>query len=66
MASRPDWEKAAAAQLFAAQVVPLLAHGAVRPVIDSVFDLSDVRAAHERMESNQSFGKIVLRVTSDE
>ena len=63
--SRPDWEKAAAAQLFAAQVVPLLARGAVRPVVDSVFALSDVRAAHERMESNQSFGKIVLSVTGE-
>jgi NADPH:quinone reductase len=63
--SRPDWEKAAAAQLFAAQVVPLLARGAVRPVIDSVFDLSRVRAAHERMESNESFGKIVLSVAGE-
>jgi NADPH:quinone reductase-like Zn-dependent oxidoreductase len=48
--------------LFAAQVVPLIESGAVRPVIDSVFDLSEVRAAYERMESNASFGKIVLRV----
>ena len=63
--SRSDWEKAEAAQLFAAQVVPLLARGAVRPVVDSVFGLADVRAAHERMESNQSFGKIVLSVTGD-
>ena len=63
--SRADWEKARATQLFAAQVVPLLARGAVRPVIDSVFDLADVRAAHERMESNRSFGKIVLSVTGE-
>jgi len=40
--------------------VPLLARGAVQPVIDSVYELGDVRAAHERMESNASFGKIVL------
>ena len=63
--SRADWEKAEATQLFAAQVVPLLARGAARPVVDSVFDLSDVRAAHERMESNESFGKIVLSVTGE-
>ena len=63
--SRADWEKAEAAQLFAAQVVPLLAGGAVRAVVDSVFDLADVRAAHERMESNESFGKIVLSVTGE-
>jgi len=63
--SRPDWEKAEATRLFAAQVVPLLARGAARPVVDSVFDLADVRAAHERMESNESFGKIVLSVTGE-
>ena len=60
--SRSAEEKARAVRLFERQVVPLLASGAVRPVVDSVFDLDDVRRAHERMESNESFGKIVLRV----
>ena len=55
-------EKARAVRLFAEQVVPLIECGRLRPTIDSVFDLSEVRAAHERMESNASFGKIVLRV----
>jgi len=27
--------------------------------------LIDIRAAHERLESNETFGKIVLRVTSE-
>jgi putative PIG3 family NAD(P)H quinone oxidoreductase len=63
---RSTEEKARAVRLFAAQVVPLLARGAVRAVVDSVFDLDEVRAAHERMEANENFGKIVLRVTSDE
>jgi putative PIG3 family NAD(P)H quinone oxidoreductase len=62
---RSTEEKARAVRLFAAQVVPLLARGAVRAVVDSVFNLADVRAAHERMEANGNFGKIVLRVTSD-
>jgi NADPH:quinone reductase-like Zn-dependent oxidoreductase len=62
---RADWEKARATQLFAAQVVPLLKRGAVRPVVDSVYDLADVRAAHLRMESNESFGKIVLSVAGE-
>jgi len=53
-------EKATATRLFAEQVVPLLASGAVRPVIDQIFPLEDVRAAHERIESNESFGKVVL------
>jgi NADPH:quinone reductase-like Zn-dependent oxidoreductase len=30
--------------------------------VDSVFALSDVQQAHERMEANENLGKIVLRV----
>ncbi len=53
-------EKATATRLFAQHVVPLLVSGNVRPVIDSVFPMEQVRAAHERIESNESFGKVVL------
>jgi NADPH:quinone reductase len=59
--SRSTEEKAAATRLFAEQVVPLLANGTVKPTIDRVFSFSEVRAAHEYLESNQSFGKIVLK-----
>jgi NADPH:quinone reductase-like Zn-dependent oxidoreductase len=40
----------------------LVASGRARPVIDSVFPLAEARAAHERMESGEQFGKIVLRI----
>jgi NADPH2:quinone reductase len=56
-------EKIAATRAFEEQVVPLLARGIVRPVVDREFPLADVRAAHVRMESNESIGKIVLRVS---
>ena len=62
--SRSLEEKATATRLFAKHVVPLLSSGAVRPVIDSTYALDQVRQAHERMESNESFGKIVLGVRS--
>ncbi|MFN2516761.1 MAG: NAD(P)H-quinone oxidoreductase [Pyrinomonadaceae bacterium] len=55
-------EKAAATRLFADHVVPLLAEGSVRPVIDRVYKLEEIRDAHARMESNESFGKIVLLI----
>jgi NADPH:quinone reductase len=58
--ARPIEEKILATQRFAAQVVPWLERGLVRPVVDSVFAFDDVRAALARMESNQVFGKIVL------
>lgn len=55
-------EKAYATSRFATHVVPLLASETVRPVIDKVYEMDEVRAAHERMESNESFGKIVLKI----
>ena len=55
-------EKATATRLFAQHVVPLFASGAVRAVIDRVFELEEVRAAHERIASNESFGKVVLMI----
>jgi NADPH2:quinone reductase len=61
-----SWEeKASATRRFKAHVVPLLARGVVRPVVDRIYQLDEVRAAHERMESNESFGKIVLMMTQD-
>ena len=55
-------EKIQATERFAAQVVPLLAQGKLRPVLDSEFPLSGIQDAHRRMDSNASFGKIVLRM----
>jgi NADPH:quinone reductase-like Zn-dependent oxidoreductase len=34
----------------------------VRPVVDQIYTMDEVRAAHGRMESNVSFGKIVLMI----
>ena len=58
---RPIEEKIAATQAFARDVLPLVAAGRVRPVVDSVLAWDRAREAHERMERNDSFGKLVLR-----
>jgi NADPH2:quinone reductase len=55
-------EKATATRLFAEQVVPLLAAGTVKPVIDRIYKLEEIHEAHARLEANESFGKIVLLV----
>jgi NADPH:quinone reductase-like Zn-dependent oxidoreductase len=60
--ARPLEEKIAAMRAFETQVVPLLARGVVKPVVDCVMPLADAAKAHERMASNAGFGKIVLRV----
>ena len=53
-------EKATATRLFAAHIVPLLSDGSLRPVLDSVFKIDKVREAHRRIESNETFGKVIL------
>jgi zinc-binding alcohol dehydrogenase/oxidoreductase len=42
----------------------LVTSGRARPVIDEVFPLEEVRAAHERLEAGEQLGKIVLRIPS--
>jgi NADPH:quinone reductase-like Zn-dependent oxidoreductase len=40
----------------------LVRSGRARPVVDAVFPLAEARAAHERLEAGEQFGKIVLRI----
>jgi NADPH2:quinone reductase len=58
--SVPD--KAAIARAVEDKVLPLLAAGRVRPVIDSTFPLAKAADAHARMEASVHIGKIVLIV----
>jgi NADPH2:quinone reductase len=55
-------EKILATRAFAAQVVPLLAREVVRPVVDRVFPLDQIADAHRYLESNATFGKVVLEI----
>lgn len=52
--------KADVARELEEKVLPLLAEGKVRPVIDSVFPFDQVRQAHERIGSHGHIGKVVL------
>lgn len=61
--SRPLEEKAEVTRRFAAEVVPLLARGAVLPVIDRVFPLEQAAEAQEYLASNASLGKVLLKVS---
>jgi putative PIG3 family NAD(P)H quinone oxidoreductase len=53
-------DKAAITRAVEQNVLPLVAAGRVRPVIDSTFPLAQAAAAHARMESSGHVGKIVL------
>ncbi|NCG25344.1 MAG: zinc-binding dehydrogenase [Actinobacteria bacterium] len=61
--ARPIEEKVAITREFAAQILPHVASGAIRPVIDSRYPLDEVAAAHERMASNANAGKLVLDIS---
>jgi NADPH:quinone reductase-like Zn-dependent oxidoreductase len=52
MGTREDFEAA----------YELVKSGRTKPVVDSVLPLADARAAHERMEAGEQFGKIVLSI----
>jgi NADPH2:quinone reductase len=56
-------QKAAIARELEQRVLPLLADGRAKPVIDSVFPLQHAARAHERLESGEHIGKIVLETT---
>ena len=59
---RTDAFKAALADEIARTAWPLFENGDIRPVMDKIFALSDVSAAHARMEAGDHIGKIVLEV----
>lgn len=60
--SRSRAEKAGLTAKFSADVVPLLASGKLRPIVDCVFPLEAIADAHRYMETNANIGKIVLEV----
>ncbi|MDE2571954.1 MAG: NAD(P)H-quinone oxidoreductase [bacterium] len=59
---RPFEQRCAAIQAFAREVVPLLARGAVKPIVDRTFPLARLADAHRAMEANVNFGKIVIEI----
>jgi putative PIG3 family NAD(P)H quinone oxidoreductase len=60
--ARPLHEKIAVTRRFAECVSPWLERALVRPVVDRVYPLNEVREALERVESNAGFGKVVLEI----
>lgn len=60
--SRPIDEKAAIIKKFSEVVLPKFIDRTIVPLISDVLPLSQAAQAHEKMESSQHFGKIVLEV----
>jgi NADPH:quinone reductase len=58
--ARPPAEKAAATHAFAGQVLPLLAHGSIKPVIDKIVPFDEAERAYGLVAADSTFGKIVI------
>ena len=59
---RSNEDKAAMVAAIAQKVLPLIAQGKVKPLMDSNFPLTQAVDAHRRMETSHHIGKIVLLV----
>lgn len=58
-------ERLAAVALFREQMLPALAAGTLRPVIDRSFAFDEVNEAQTYMRENQNFGKVIIEVGGD-
>ena len=55
-------EKMAVTRRFATGVIPLLANGKVKPVVEQVYSLEEIAEAHRVMGENRNFGKLVVKI----
>lgn len=53
-------ERALLVERFSTDVLPLFAAGRLVPVVDRVVPMRQIAAAHAAMQSNETFGKVVL------
>lgn len=58
--SRPPEEKAQLAQRFTREILPLFEDGRLKPVVEAVFSFEQVAEAHRLLETNRTFGKVIL------
>lgn len=60
--SRPVAEKGDIVAEFTRRALPKFADRSIVPIIEEIFSLEDVVAAHQMMEEDKHFGKIVLKI----
>ena len=59
---RTPEQRASGVAPFVKDVMPAIAAGRIRPLIDRVYPFGELPEARARMESNQHLGKIVIRI----
>ncbi|GIU82982.1 MAG: NAD(P)H-quinone oxidoreductase [Acidobacteria bacterium] len=63
--SRSFEEKVEATKKFAEYALPLFRSGKLKPNVDVVFKMNQIMQAHEYVESNKNFGKVVLVISDN-
>jgi putative PIG3 family NAD(P)H quinone oxidoreductase len=58
-------EKIEVARSFSDSVLPWFEQGKIRLFIDSEFTLDQIREAHRRLESNETIGKVALKIAAE-
>jgi NADPH:quinone reductase-like Zn-dependent oxidoreductase len=59
---RTPEQRAVTVRGFAADVLPFIASGKIKPLVDRVFSFAELPAAKTYMESNAQVGKIAVRI----
>jgi NADPH:quinone reductase-like Zn-dependent oxidoreductase len=59
---RTPEQRAQSARRFAEDLMPAIASGMVKPLIDRVFALEEVEAAHRHVYADRQLGKVVIRI----
>lgn len=59
---RTSAQRAESMRRFVADVMPALADGRVRPIIDRAFALDDIAAAQAHVEADRHVGKVVVQI----
>jgi NADPH:quinone reductase-like Zn-dependent oxidoreductase len=54
-------QRASGVPRFVSSLMPLIAAGRIKPIVDHVFPFAELPAAKALMESNRHLGKIVLK-----
>jgi putative PIG3 family NAD(P)H quinone oxidoreductase len=58
--SRSAAEKAELTRSFTEEMLERFTTGELKPIIDDVLPMTDIQTAHQRMDRNETFGKLVL------
>lgn len=59
---RDNQYKARLTQEVTERVLPLIADGSIKPIVDKIFPLEEAQQAQDYMEDNKNIGKIILKV----